>query len=266
MFDPGLFLLLCATVGLLGLDATAALQVMVSRPLVVGAVVGALLGDLSLGLVAGGLIELLWMGGLPVGSLVPADGAVAAATAAATAVQAGSLATGSGGVDAAVSLGVLLAVPAGWLGAHAEIAQRRWMDGLGRRAEAAVERGETRGLGRVLLAALGLAWLRGALATAACLALLPPFAVWVLVRLPPDALRALEWSFWLFWLLGLAVAADHFWDRKGLKYAALLLLGLAVAGTRPGMDQGQVLALLVTAVHLLGLWRWWRALRGEATA
>jgi hypothetical protein len=41
---------------------------------------------------------------------------------------------------------------------------------------------------------------------------------------------------------------------------------MAVAGTRPGVSQGTVLALLFFSVNLLGCWRWWRARRGEATA
>lgn len=259
-------ILLCGLSGLLALDSTAAVQVMVSRPLAVGALVGAVLGDLSLGLTAGSLIELLWAGGLPVGSLVPPDGTVAAATAAVIAIGLYGASGHPGGGAAAVSLGVLLAQPAGYIGARAEIAQRHLTDALSRRADAMAAEGKLESLGPYLLGALALAWLRGALALGLCLAVLYPSAAWMLRHFPADVVQALHWSFWLFWLLGLAVAADHFWDRKGLKYAAVVLLVMAVAGTRPGVSQGLVLGLLFFAVHLLGCWRWWRARRGEATA
>jgi mannose/fructose/N-acetylgalactosamine-specific phosphotransferase system component IIC len=171
-----------------------------------------------------------------------------------------------GGAAAAVSLGVLLAQPAGYIGARAEIVQRHLADTLSRRAEDLAEKGQLKGLGGILTAALLVAWLRGALALAFCLLTFYPAAAWMLARFPPDVVKALHWSFWLFWLLGLAVAADHFWDRKGLKYAAAVLLVMAVAGTRPGVSQGAVLGLLFFSVNLLGCWRWWRARRGEATA
>jgi mannose/fructose/N-acetylgalactosamine-specific phosphotransferase system component IIC len=266
MLAPVPFLWLCALSGLLGLDGTGAIQVMVSRPLVVGGVVGALLGELSVGLTAGGLIELLWAGGLPVGSLVPPDGTVAATIGAAIAVGLASASSHPGGAAAAVTLGVLLAQPAGYLGARAEIVQRHLADSLSRRAEALAEQGRLSGVGSLLMAALLLAWLRGALAMALCLLLFYPAAAWMLGHFPADVVQGLHWAFWLFWLLGLAVAADHFWDRKGLKYAAAVLVVMAVTGTRPGVSQGAVLSLLFFSVILLGSWRWWRARRGEATA
>ena len=51
---------------LLGLDRTAALQIMISRPLVAGPLVGLLLGDALTGLTVGMLLELLWLCRMPV--------------------------------------------------------------------------------------------------------------------------------------------------------------------------------------------------------
>jgi PTS system mannose-specific IIC component len=58
---------------LLGLDRTAALQIMVSRPLVAGPLVGLLLGDALAGLTVGMLLELLWLCRMPVGASIPHD-------------------------------------------------------------------------------------------------------------------------------------------------------------------------------------------------
>lgn len=198
MLDASTFLKLCAGAGLLGLDATAALQVMLSRPIVVGAAVGWMLGGVEQGLAVGGLIELLWAGGVPVGSLVPPDSTVAAAVASAVAVRLAGVSAHPGGEDAAASLGVLMAVPAGWLGARAEITQRHLASRLVRRCERAVQERRVSSVGGWLLAALGLAWLRGALATAVALLLLLPTASWLMAHLPADAILALRWSFWLF--------------------------------------------------------------------
>lgn len=58
---------------LLGLDRTAALQIMISRPLVAGPLVGLLLGDAMTGLILGMLLELLWLCRMPVGASIPHD-------------------------------------------------------------------------------------------------------------------------------------------------------------------------------------------------
>ncbi len=57
----------------LGLDRTAAFQFMVSRPIVAAPLTGWLIGDAMAGLQIGAMIELLWLGRLPVGAAVPPD-------------------------------------------------------------------------------------------------------------------------------------------------------------------------------------------------
>lgn len=67
--------------GLVGLDRTAAGQFMISSPVVAGPITGWLLGDLTAGLVIGGVLELIWVLDLPVGTFVPADSTVATVSA-----------------------------------------------------------------------------------------------------------------------------------------------------------------------------------------
>ncbi|MFQ5441777.1 MAG: PTS sugar transporter subunit IIC [Thermodesulfobacteriota bacterium] len=57
----------------LSIDRTAAIQAMVSRPIVTAPVIGCLLGNTGAGLAAGVVIELLLIGDLPLGSYVPVD-------------------------------------------------------------------------------------------------------------------------------------------------------------------------------------------------
>ena len=56
-----------------GLDRLAAFQLMLSRPIVAGPLTGLVLGDPLIGLQAGLLVELLWLGRLPVGASIPPD-------------------------------------------------------------------------------------------------------------------------------------------------------------------------------------------------
>lgn len=259
---------LSAALGLLSLDATAALQFMLSRPIVAGGLVGWMLGDPGQGLAAGSLVELLWLGGLPVGSLVPSDATAAAAMAAAAAILLKQASPLPGAAQAAAALGLLAALPMGWLAARGEILQRRLANRLSRRAEALLRVGQLKSWKRLVLASLGLTWLRASLVCALGLGLGLPLLGALLERLPEASLRGLEWTYWLYWLLALAAAAQQFWERSGVSLAALLALGLAALAR--GLDASaaagpawQPLLLALAAAHLAGAWRWWRSRRGE---
>jgi len=71
----------CALVALLELDTTYVGQLLISRPFIVGAVLGALTGDLFLGLQVGIFTELIYIDYLPIGGVVPPSGAITAAVA-----------------------------------------------------------------------------------------------------------------------------------------------------------------------------------------
>ena len=62
-------------------DATAIGQLMVSRPIFCGPVIGLLLGDFVTGLYVGILMELLWISVVPLGNSVPPDSTVVAVSA-----------------------------------------------------------------------------------------------------------------------------------------------------------------------------------------
>ncbi|HTB21651.1 MAG TPA: PTS sugar transporter subunit IIC [bacterium] len=263
MLPLGTLFLLSAVAGLLGLDSTGAFQIMVSRPLVVGGVFGCLLGHPGAGLAAGSLVEMLYMAGLPVGSLVPPDGVAAAALASAVAVSLAHASEVRGAPYAAEALGLIASVPAGFLGARAEVVQRTLTNRLSRSADADLDAGRMPKVGGLLALALGLAWLRGFLVSAFCLDLgLPALAV-LLDHLPAAGIHALHWCFWLFWLLGMAVATNHFWERRGLKYAAIAALLMALVGARAAQGQFGVLAAAIGLAMVSGWWRWTRARRGE---
>lgn len=69
----GHYLLGASVAVISGLDRTAFPQIMISRPIVVGPLTGWLLGNPSAGLQVGLLVELLWLGRLPVGAAIPPD-------------------------------------------------------------------------------------------------------------------------------------------------------------------------------------------------
>ena len=90
--------------GVLGLDRTAAGQFMISQPIVAGPLIGWMLGDTTAGLVIGGVLELIWVLDMPVGTFVPADSTVGAVSATAIAVLGG----GGRATPDLIGFGVLL--------------------------------------------------------------------------------------------------------------------------------------------------------------
>ena len=66
--------------GLLSLDVAPWGQIMVSRPIVCGPIIGFLLGDLKTGLIIGALLELIWINVKSVGAAIPPDATIVAVT------------------------------------------------------------------------------------------------------------------------------------------------------------------------------------------
>ncbi len=72
----------CAAIAVLELDATLVAQTLVSRPLIVGAVIGTAAGNPLAGMLFGASFELLSLCNLPVGGCLNWSGTVSAGTAA----------------------------------------------------------------------------------------------------------------------------------------------------------------------------------------
>lgn len=131
---------------LLGLDRTAAFQLMVSRPIVAAPLTGWLLGDAVAGLQVGAMLELLWLGRLPVGAAVPPDDTQVAIGATVLA-----LTMGGGQVAAGLPLTLLcivVAMPLGKVGQFLDRGVRQWNGRLLKRAERAVAQGRLQEVAR----------------------------------------------------------------------------------------------------------------------
>lgn len=155
-------LILGALVALVcGLDRVAALQIMISRPIVAAPLAGWLLGDIETGLQIGLMIELLWLARLPVGAAIPPDDTQVSIAGTVLSIGMGKV-LGLGGLEF-ILLCLLVAIPLGKFGQFfdrmARTRNRRTME----RAEAALDAGDLsaaelnhlRGLAKFALAALG---------------------------------------------------------------------------------------------------------------
>lgn len=149
-FTP--YLLGAAMAVLLGLDRTAVLQIMISRPLVAGPLVGLLLGDPLTGLTVGLLLELLWLCRMPVGASIPHDDTQVAVGATTLAIAL------SGTVGRGVGLtlcALLVALPLGKIGQVVERTVRSRNQRLPAAAQRALHHGELPAIERLHLLGLG---------------------------------------------------------------------------------------------------------------
>ena len=171
---------------LTGLDRVAFVQVMISRPLVAGPLTGWVLGDPLTGLEVGMLLELLWLGRLPVGAAIPPDDTQVAVGATVLAASTGHI-VGLDGMPL-VLLSVLIAIPLGKFGQDFDKLARHVNDRLALTGYNALMSGNTAKMERCHLSGLasfGLA----SLATALVIVLVGTF---VLFSLAPMLIGAIQ--------------------------------------------------------------------------
>lgn len=131
---------------LTGLDRVALVQVMISRPLVAAPLTGLVLGNPLLGLEVGMLLELLWLGRLPVGAAIPPDDTQVAVGATVLAFSMGQMLDLVG--MPMVILAVLVAIPLGKFGQIFDRLARNVNDRLAVAGLKALGSGNTNGLER----------------------------------------------------------------------------------------------------------------------
>ncbi len=139
--------LLAGVVAMLtGLDRVALVQFMISRPLVAAPLTGLVLGKPLLGLEVGMLLELLWLGRLPVGAAIPPDDTQVAVGATVLAFSMGQM-LGLVGMPMVI-LAVLVAIPLGKFGQIFDRLARNVNDRLAVAGLKALGSGNTNGLER----------------------------------------------------------------------------------------------------------------------
>lgn len=96
----------------LWMDRVFVFQFMISRPMIMGPLIGLVMHDLHVGLLVGLSLELLWLNAPPVGAYLPNDESFCTAVGVPAAVLAGSWASPS----QAAGLAILLCLPAALVG------------------------------------------------------------------------------------------------------------------------------------------------------
>jgi PTS system mannose-specific IIC component len=146
---------------LCGLDRTAILQLMISRPIVAAPLVAWLLGEPMVGLQIGMMVELLWLARLPVGAAIPPDDTQVAVASSVLAINLGRIMESTG--PELVLLCLLVAIPLGKVGQFFDHFSRQYNVRLVTQVEGHLDNGNLflaelqhlRGLVSFSLAALG---------------------------------------------------------------------------------------------------------------
>jgi len=123
-----------------GLDRIAVSQFMISRPIVAGPLTGIFLGEPLLGLHIGMLIELLWLGRIPVGATIPPDDTQVAVGGTFLATYMAASTNYPEPVNIAIAL--LVALPLAKSGQLFDHMARRANDNLGQRVDRFLQAGE----------------------------------------------------------------------------------------------------------------------------
>ncbi len=118
-------LLIGALIALIcGLDRTAILQVMISRPIVAAPLVAWLLGEPMVGLQIGMMVELLWLARLPVGAAIPPDDTQVAIASSVLAIGLGKM-LNAPGIELLL-LCLLVTIPLGKVGQYFDHFSRQY--------------------------------------------------------------------------------------------------------------------------------------------
>ena len=213
--------------GLAAVERKGALQLMLSRPIVLAPLLGWALGDPHGGLVLGVPLELIFLGGVNLGGSLPDNETLVAAAVTSAVVPAGLMART--GVDAALSaLALALLYPLARAGRRLERAAETRNAVLSDRA---LERAAGGDAGAVWLNLRGLL-LPFAVTASICFVctLLSPALATVRSACPPRIVSGLDGAWHAVWALAAATAIRAIRDPRGLVLAAVgfaLVLGAA---------------------------------------
>lgn len=220
-----------AVSGLLAVERKGALQLMLSRPLVAGTLLGFLLGNPQDGAAAGALLELLFLGAVNLGGSVPPNETLLACALASALVPAGR-ALGHGADGPLMVLGLLALFPLTNVGRWLERRGEEQNSALARRA---LERAQAGDPGGLSLHLRGLAWPFLTSAVLCGLGTLgSPLLAWAGAALDRTPLGAGD-SLFVLVGLGLAVSLRALREARAPKVAlaSALALGLLLAGVAP---------------------------------
>jgi fructoselysine/glucoselysine PTS system EIIC component len=244
---------LSALGALLALDAAMVGQFMIAQPLVVGGIFGYLLGDVSSGLMIGAMIQLLWLGVLPVGAYVPSDHTVTGGITTGLAILLMQKCGLAFGPSLVLAFGI--AIPAGVLSGKLDVLVRHVNSRIAGWGERAAEKYGSHGI--AVLNGIGLfgSFLRNFIIYLVWFGPLSILLVWGAPQIPEPVLRAFGAVYWVLPMLSLAVILEIVAKTKAYWMISSVFL---ITWTLLFMWSGQA-GMVFCGVMVLGAsLMWWR--------
>ncbi len=182
------------------------LQVMLSRPVVVGAVIGVILQEPYTGLITGSLVELFWIDQSQIGTFIPPNDSLATVVITASTIISGQALGGSS--RELIALAVLLCIPFGLLGKEVDVLIMRINSNLSRKALARASAGDGREISRNHLFGLFRHLLTNFIFLLLFISLVQEILLWVYPNIPERLFAQLKYIYFFFPLLGVGVALN----------------------------------------------------------
>jgi mannose PTS system EIIC component len=209
--------------GIIFLDSSSVAQIMISQPLICAPLIGWYLGNWQIGLLIGALLELLWIGKLPIGSHIPPEAPISAMTATMIYIFLSRGAEGPVGTFV-LAISICCGIINGFLGGELTIKIRKFNNRFNIIADRYAAAGSYLGIEFVSLLSIGIIWLTAAV--------LICFGTWLPVFILSNwpavlvQINILKYTPVLLVALGIAVMLDLFRVRTRKR---AFLIGL-VAG------------------------------------
>jgi len=233
----------------LSLDVSAAGQFMISRPIVTGPVVGWLVGQPGIGLELGALIELIWIGDVPVGAHLPLDLTVLTGAAVAFACE---LSSNQYPPEAVMTYALGVAIPLAFLATEAEVLLRKFHVRWIHFAQRMVLGNHFRTFEWINTLVLAELFIKGFFIAAASLTL----AHWssrLFFILSERVIEGLYYAHWLLLALGCSAVIDLLVEKKTAVYLFLSIITTMVLAVLWQVQGVYLVSLALVAGFLLTL-------------
>ena len=243
----------------ISLDVSAVGQFMLSRPLVIGPLVGWIAGHPGIGLEMGAVIELIWIGDVPVGAHLPLDLSILTGTAVAFACE---LSSPQYPPEAVMTYALGIAIPLAALGTEIEVVLRkfhvRWLHFAQRMALG----NHFRSFESVNYLVLAELFLKGLLVAVFSLTV-AHWSAQVFHLLSGRVIEGLYYAHWLLLALGCSAVIDLLVEKKTAVYLVLTILALMTfAVSLPQVPEVYMVSFALFGGFLLTLFHMGR---GEAS-
>jgi mannose/fructose/N-acetylgalactosamine-specific phosphotransferase system component IIC len=203
---------------LLWLDRVYIFQLMISRPMIMGPIIGIFMGDVKVGILIGASLELLWLNAPPVGSYLPNDESFCTAVAVPVAVIASVYMDNM----AASGLSILLSLPAALVGRFLDTRLRMLNEGLLPAGSHVMEKDFSIAIRKALARAFSLAFIM----ISTCVILLGTITFFIKAVIPDGILTTLKFMPFACVIIGLAALISKELPSKA--HLSVFILGMTL--------------------------------------